>query len=206
MSWSARVVQMIVDTDHDVQGVLFNRRRHDHLAHAALEIRPQSFRGAKLSRALQNQIDARIVPSHRAWLAAVAEHDAPSIDDERVILRAYRRVPAAVNAVELEQMSGGFGPALDFVYVDDRKRRKFRKFRKFRTIEGGAQCETADASEAIDSDPYGHVHAFACFTPLRRFAVGEHAPGLTASVAQAAAPKPAGAQISGRPPQQFSVR
>jgi hypothetical protein len=29
---------------------------------------------------------------------------------------------------------------------------------------------------------------------------------LTASVAQAAAPKPAGAQISGRPPQQFSVR
>ncbi|MGA7760311.1 MAG: hypothetical protein WCA59_01110 [Candidatus Binataceae bacterium] len=97
-------------------------------------------------------------------------------------------------------MGGGPGAAVDFVYVDNRKRCKFR------TIEGGTQCETADASEAIDSDPYGHIHAFACFTPLRRFAAGEQAPGLTASVPQAATPKPAGAQISGCPPQQFSVR
>lgn len=42
-----RIVQMIVDPDHDIQGIVLgwplnwlDWRRHDYLAHAALEIRP----------------------------------------------------------------------------------------------------------------------------------------------------------------------
>jgi len=116
------------------------------------------------------------------------------------IFRADRRRPAAAHAVELEQMDGGAGAALDFVDVDD------RKCRKFRPIESGAQRGSPHASKPVDSNPHGHIQAFAAFTALRRLVVGAQLPDLTESVAQAAVPKPAGAQISGCPPQQFSVR
>ena len=106
-----------------------------------------------------------------------------------------------MHAVELEQMGGGAGAALDFVDVDDRKRREFRP-----PIESGTQRESPHASKPVDSNPHGHIQAFAVFTALRRFVVGAQIPDLTESIAHAAVPKFAGAQISGCPPQQFSVR
>ena len=87
-----------------------------------------------------------------------AEPDAPVADmDGAIVLDAEVLAPAAVDAVEFQQMRGGRGSALQFVDVHD-----IEPVVGARIIGGpihathrGAQREAADAPHAVDADTHG---------------------------------------------------
>ena len=101
------------------RGIL-HRRRDDHAADAALEIAVQVLRRQELAGAFQHDIAAEIAPGHIAGRGGGGKADAMVADQQRVVVfRADPLAPAAVDAVEFQQMRRGGRAALQFVGMDD---------------------------------------------------------------------------------------
>ena len=111
------IVETVVDADDDVERrVVLDRRRDDDPLHAAVEIALKLVGLQELAGAFEHDVAAEIAPGHVARRRGGAE-------PERVLLivmalsssNAERAVPAAVDAVEFQEMGGGGRAALDLV-------------------------------------------------------------------------------------------
>src|SRR5690606_25760750 len=71
-----------------------------------------------------------------------------AVDRQRVTVGGHGAVVAAVHGVELEEVRGGGGVALELVDVDELE---------FGVVAQGAQDEAAHAAEAVDADAGGHA-------------------------------------------------
>ena len=117
----ARVIAVIIDADHDVERRrILDRRRDDDAAHAAIEIALQLIRFQKFAGAFEHDLNAEITPWHFAGHRRIRETNAPVADQDRAVaIAADVLPPAAMQAVEFEQMGGHAGIALHFVDMHD---------------------------------------------------------------------------------------
>src|SRR5208337_1935698 len=143
----ARVVQAVIDSHHHVERALLDWRGDDHLAHAAFEMRRQGLGRQEFSRAFQHHFDARLIPTDFSRSRAVGKTDMMVFYREAAAICRNRYRPAAMDAVELEQMGGGIRAAFGLVDMDHRKRG---------ISERGPQREAAHPSKTVDSYTHGH--------------------------------------------------
>ena len=155
----AGLVEMVVDADDDVErAVVLDRRRDDHPLHAAVEIALQLLRLQELAGAFEHDVAAEIAPGDVAGRRRGAEADATVADADRaVVLDAEALAPAAVDAVELEQMRRRRRAALELVDMHDIEPVARRADRPARAIDAAhrrAQRQPADAAHAVDADAH----------------------------------------------------
>ena len=116
------LVELVVDADDDVQrAVVLDRRRDDDALHAALEVAVELLGLQELAGAFEDDVAAEIAPGDVARRGAAALKPEALVADRgwRARPRLRTTVPAAVDAVELQQMRGRRGAALDLVDVHD---------------------------------------------------------------------------------------
>src|ERR1039457_4904040 len=89
-----RLVEMIVDPYHYVQGVLLDRRRDDDLPDAPLEIRLEELRGTEPARALKDDLHAELAPRHVAGLGGAAVAKLDPVDREHIAIAVHVLRPA----------------------------------------------------------------------------------------------------------------
>ena len=152
-----RVVEVVVDADHDVQHVAhLHRCGHDHALGAAVEMALQRLGREELAGAFEHQVHAQVAPGNlgRAWRATRSRALRSSMRIACVALGGDVGAPAALHAVELQQVRGGGGAALEFVEVHDLQpvagARVVR--RPLGSAHRRAQCQAADAAHAVDAD------------------------------------------------------
>ncbi len=76
--WLLRLVAVVVDPDHDVQGgPVLDRRRDDDPPHAAVEVALQLLRLQEFAGAFQDDVAAEVAPGHLAGSRRGAEANAP---------------------------------------------------------------------------------------------------------------------------------
>ena len=118
----ARLVEVIVDAHHDVEGlVVLHRRGDDDLLDAAFVVRSEQLGRAELARALEDQI--RTPPIDLAGRRVSAERDRAAIDHELVAIAGgpagVGRHGADVDRVEREEMRRDLGASHDLVDRDE---------------------------------------------------------------------------------------
>src|ERR1043165_2160302 len=111
------LVEAIVDADHDVQRpVVLDWRRDDHALHAALEIAVELLGLQELAGAFQHDVAAMVPPRDVAGRGTGTEADVLAAHRESALaVDGEGAVPAAVDAVELQQMRRRRDAALDLV-------------------------------------------------------------------------------------------
>ena len=115
----ARVVEMVVDAHHDIERALLDRRGDDRLCVR----RPRNTAQASGVRNFPEHSSTISTPAWSHGVSrsrGVAEADAPPSTVSPLGVGGDRHLPAAVDAVELEQMGGGLGAAFDLVDLDQR--------------------------------------------------------------------------------------
>ena len=156
----ARVIAMVVDADDDVERAGFlHRRRDDHPLHAALEISRQAapcFRNLPVHSSTMSQprspqatpsaVGAALKPMRRLPTRMARSSSTPNV-----------LAPAAVDAVEFQQMRGGCRAALEFVDMHDVEPVVGARIvrRPIHAAHRRAQREAADPAHAVDADAHG---------------------------------------------------
>ena len=139
-----RVVQVIVDPHHDVEGGgILDRRRHHNLARAVVEVGLQRLEGLEAPGRLEHEVDAHVAPRNRGRVRLLRRGDQRAVDRDRRTLGGNGVRPAAVNGVELEQVRARGGVAVSFVDVDELE---------LWPGPGGPQREPSHPTEAVDAD------------------------------------------------------
>jgi hypothetical protein len=104
-----RVIDLVVYADHNIQGRgVLDRGSHDDAADAFMEITLQLIRLQEFPGGFQHDLGTEIVLRHfgrRARRSAIANEDGAIIRDFEGL------APAAMQAIELEEMSGRRGSA-----------------------------------------------------------------------------------------------
>src|SRR5262249_16015462 len=113
------VIQSIVNAHHYVQRALLDGSGDYDFADAALEMQLQSLRRKEFARAFKNDLDRGLVPRYFVGSAETAVPAACAVHLEAVWLSGYRQRPAAVDAVEFEQMRGRFRRTPQLIDVND---------------------------------------------------------------------------------------
>src|ERR1019366_1739021 len=140
---AVRVIEVIVDADHDVQRALLDGGSDYDLAHATPEVRLQSLRGAKPSRALEHDLHAEISPRALARLRCAAVADLGPLDRQNLTVAMDILGPPPMNRVERQQVSSRARVGSQLVDMDERE---------LRPTPRCPQRQPAHAPEAVDAD------------------------------------------------------
>ena len=172
------IVELVVDADDDVErGVVLDRRRDDDALHAAVEIALELLGLQELAGAFEHDVAAEIAPGTSPGLAAALKPKRVlSTTMARLVVDAERAVPAAVNAVEFQEMRSRGGAALELVEVNDLEPVVGARVAcgPRQAAERRPQRQPADAAHAVDADahsrsPYGAVRAVSPISSSRAF-------------------------------------
>src|SRR4029453_9453802 len=152
------IIKVLVDADDDVErGCIFDRCGYDDAFDAAVEIGLELLGFQELTRALQDNVAAKLLPGHLSWSDNGREADALAANaDGPLGLNLDCRAPAAMDAIEFEEMRRGIRPTLDLVDVDDievvcRARITLRAWDR---TERGPESEAPHTPHSIDSHPH----------------------------------------------------
>jgi hypothetical protein len=114
---SGRVVDFVIDADDDVQGGgVFDGSSDDDAADSLIEIALQLIGFQELAGAFQYHLAAEIAPRHFFRRARCTAAD-PSISDQNgaIVLDPELLAPAAVQTIELEEVSCRYSSAFELV-------------------------------------------------------------------------------------------
>ena len=142
-----RVVAVVVAPHHDVESPLLDRRGHDDLADAAVEVGLQPRRCPEAPGAFQHDVDTMGRPGHRARRVVLAEADRPVADPDGAVVRRDFTVPPSVHRVVFQQVGRALHTAMRLVDVHDVE---------LRPVPGRPQRQASHASETVDADGGGH--------------------------------------------------
>ena len=117
----AGIVEVIVHAHHDVERTGLDRRRHDHLLDAGGEVRLQRLSRAELAAAFEDHIDAEPAPGRVRRLSPTRRRRPAAPSMTIAARQGDASIPSAVHGIERQQVRRGFGPAGDFVDVDERQ-------------------------------------------------------------------------------------
>jgi hypothetical protein len=115
--------------------------------------------------AFQYDIATEIAPRHFGGRARVTEADLPIADQNgAIVIDSELLPPAAVQAVELEEVSGSRGSAFDLIEVHHIQpiARAGIVGRSLDGAKGRSQGEPADASHSIDSNTHALTSLQSC--------------------------------------------
>ena len=99
-----RVVEIVVDADHNVESSLLDRRGYDNAVNAALKERRDCLRCLELRGRFEHNLDAKLVPGNFARRCVAAEADPPAVGDDSIPVRKRLVLPAALNRIEVQQV------------------------------------------------------------------------------------------------------
>ena len=112
----------------------------------------------ELAGAFEDDVAAEVAPRHLARRGGGGEADALAADDDgRVAVDLERRAPAAMDAVEFEEMGGGRRTALDLVDMRDLEPVSSARI-AVRSLDGAErrpQGEAPHPAHAVDADLHG---------------------------------------------------
>jgi len=167
------VVEVVVDANHDVQHIAdLDRRGHDHALGATVEVALEGLGREELAGAFEHQIHAKVTPRNLAGSPVRRERQRP-VRDADAAVPGGRNIdfPAALHAVERQQMRGGCGTALEFIQVDDLEPVVGARVvgGAIRCAEGRPKGQAADAAHAVDANSHG----VACSSPRREWYLSE---------------------------------
>ncbi len=153
-----RVVEVIVDPDDDVQdGRILDRRGDDHALGAALQMPLQGCGRQELAGAFEHNIDAEIAPGEIARSSMRRKAQLAIVDPYRgVPLVAEISPPAALHAVEFQQVRRRQGTALDFVEVNNIEAIAAPgvTMRPLGRAQGRPERQASDPPHAVDANPH----------------------------------------------------
>jgi len=104
--------------------------------------------GQVVAGALEHGVHAHLAPTQVVRVAFVRELDFLAVDDQGVVCEIHRAIKATVHAVVLEHV-GQVVRRLGVVDADDLDV-------VVAVLEGGAQSQTANAAESVDTQLDGH--------------------------------------------------
>lgn len=160
------LIEPIVDADDDVKRArFFDRGCNDHPFDAAVEISLELLGLQELTGALQHDIAAEIAPRDAVGCRCAGETNAPIADmNGPIVLGREQLAPAAVDAIEFQEMHRGSCAAFDLVDVDDVEpvigTRVVR--RPVEATHRSAQSKTADTAHAVNANAHGSAHSCRC--------------------------------------------
>jgi len=99
-----RVVEVVVDADHNVERALLHGRRNDDAVNSALEERRDRLWSLELRGRFEHNFDAKFVPGDIARRGVAAEADPAAVGDDFVPVCERLVLPAPLNRVEVEQV------------------------------------------------------------------------------------------------------
>ncbi|MCY1358570.1 hypothetical protein D9M69_451090 [compost metagenome] len=141
------VEQVLVDAHDHVQRALFlDRRTDDHALHALIQVGLEHGDGLHLAAGLDHQIAVRPVGVGDGLVGG--DLDALAADHHAIALTARFVLPAPVHRIEVQQVGVGRGVAGRVVDADELQ---------FGPVPGGAQRQTTDTTETVDTDFDAHV-------------------------------------------------
>ena len=156
MLW--RVVELVIDADHNVErAAVLDRSRDDHALGAAIEITLQLLLLEEFAGAFEHDIAAKIAPRNLGWRCRLAKAEPLVRDrDGLAAIDANRRVPAAMQTVELQQMGRRFDAALQFVDMNDIKPVTGTgiAIRPIDAAKCGSQGKPPNAAHAVDANSH----------------------------------------------------
>ena len=143
----AGLVEVVIAADDDVESTFFHGGGDDDFLDALVEVILKKGGGSKFSGALED--DVAIGPVGGRDRVVLGVSDAVAVDRERIVIASDPVIiPVAVDRVEFEKMRGGGSGSVSFVDVDEVE---------VWVAEGGAEVESADPAEAVNSDIDAHL-------------------------------------------------
>ncbi len=143
-----RIVQVVVDADHDIEGAV-DRRGDHHLFHALVKVGLQGLRGAKPAGRLDYQFDTLRRPVDRTGCVVLRIAHVSPVDRYPVIAGGRLPPPAAMHGIEIQQVCGAFRVTRNLVQVHELQ---------FIRAPRGTQREPAHAAEAVDGGADGLLY------------------------------------------------
>ena len=140
-----RIVGVGVHAQHDGDVGVGGGSADDDALGAGVEVLRSSLAVGEVAGRLDRDRGAELLPSELAGIALGRDRDLPAIDHDRVARGLDLAWIVSVDRVVLEEVSQGAG-IRQIVDADDVEIHALR----------GAEDETPDAAEAVDSDPNGH--------------------------------------------------
>jgi len=133
---------------------VLDRRRDNDPLDAPVEIPLQLIGLQEFASALKDDVAAEIAPRHLARHGGAGKADLPVADADRAFAGADLLSPAAMQAVEFEQMSGHGRVALDLVQMHDVEAVAGARVagRSLHRAERRAQRQAPDPPHAVDAD------------------------------------------------------
>ena len=159
---AGRVVESVVHADDDVEdAVELHRCRHDHPLRAAVDMALQYFRGEEFAGAVQHHVNTEVTPWNRGRMRVGGEGQAAVADMDRLLALGGKRrpAPAALHAIEFEEVGACGSAALNLVEMDNFEPVAAARvlYLPFRRTQRRAQSEAADAAHAADADAHRHA-------------------------------------------------
>ncbi|MCY1267403.1 hypothetical protein D9M70_158370 [compost metagenome] len=153
-----RVEQVLVDAHDDIQRApLLHRGAHHHSFHALVEVGLEHRDGLHLAAGLDHQIAIRPIGVGDGLVGS--DLDALAADHHAIALGTGLVVPAAVYRVEVQQMREGRRVTRRVIDTDELE---------LRPAPGGAQRQTTDTTETVDTDFDTHAHVLSCLLREKR--------------------------------------
>ena len=153
-----RVIQVVVDPHHDVQHAAYlDRSGHDHALGPTVQMALQRFGREEFAGAFQHHVHTQLAPGNLGGGGVLRKTQLPAIDADAVgAFGCNVTAPAALHGVELHQMGGGLGVALDFIQMHHLQAIAGAGVivRALHRAECGAQRQPAHAAHAVDTDSH----------------------------------------------------
>lgn len=160
----ARVVLMMINTQDDIEHVArFDRCGHNDPLRAAIEMTLNGFGGQELAGAFEDEVNAEVAPGNLGGRRMRGKPQGSVINtDGAVIDRSNISAPAALYAVESEQVSGRCRAPFEFIEVHNLESVAGTRIivRSLGGAEGTPQRKSADTTHPVDTNSHGDLSAF----------------------------------------------
>jgi hypothetical protein len=152
---AGRVVDLVVDADHDGHVLVLRRGGDDHLLGAALEVQRGAVPVGEAAGRLDHDVDAEVAPGELGGVALGEGADPGAVDRDRLVVVGDVAVEAPEGGVVLEQVGEGVvvGEVVDRHDLDVQV-----MLGDGGGVPGRPEEVAADAAEAVDPHADGSHH------------------------------------------------